>query len=391
MWARDGALVRLRVPAGQVRAAALGRLVPLVTRHAANGLLLTRRAKLEARGVAAPATFIEALEQAGWLETPAEAALPDMLVCPVAGPDRDTIGVYRALRRALLASAAPPELADKFMIVVDAAGPLDLADVAADIRLDATTDGRWRLALGGDRETATVLGALAADELPAAVTTLIERFVAVSARADTPISRMRALDAPARERLTAGMALASTAPLCEPAGPRGQRPAGRFLGFDPGLGHVLGFAFGRIPLSVLEQLADGAGDRLIRLLPDRRIIVPTLSSRILSSLRQAGAIDDPADARLGLAACIGCRGCTQGTTDTRADALALARDLPEQARRGLHVSGCPKGCAWRGGAPITLVARDGRYDLVRNGDPDDTPNARGLDLAAVRQHLADID
>ena len=43
----------------------------------------------------------------------------------------------------------------------------------------------------------------------------------------------------------------------------------------------------------------------------------------------------------------------------------------------IHVSGCAKGCAHRDKAAITLVGRDGRYDLVRNGRHSDDARRNG--------------
>ncbi len=55
------------------------------------------------------------------------------------------------------------------------------------------------------------------------------------------------------------------------------------------------------------------------------------------------------------------------------------------ARPGLtlHVSGCAKGCAHAGPAALTLVGRDGRYDLVRNGRAGDAPTLTGLSVEQI--------
>jgi precorrin-3B synthase len=46
----------------------------------------------------------------------------------------------------------------------------------------------------------------------------------------------------------------------------------------------------------------------------------------------------------------------------------------------MHISGCSKGCASAAPAPLTLVGRDGAYDLVFNGRADAEPAQSGLDL-----------
>jgi precorrin-3B synthase len=67
------------------------------------------------------------------------------------------------------------------------------------------------------------------------------------------------------------------------------------------------------------------------------------------------------------------------TTDTRRDARRIADRVRGHAfLPSIHVSGCDKGCARRGAAALTLVARDGRYDVICNDGP-----AGAVALAAV--------
>ena len=53
----------------------------------------------------------------------------------------------------------------------------------------------------------------------------------------------------------------------------------------------------------------------------------------------------------------------------------------------LHVSGCVKSCAHRGPASLTLVGRDGRYDLIRNGSAADRPSLTGLTIDQIEALL----
>ena len=61
----------------------------------------------------------------------------------------------------------------------------------------------------------------------------------------------------------------------------------------------------------------------------------------------------------------------QASVRTRDLARDLAPHLPPGRR--LHVSGCAKGCAHPEPAEVTLVGRDGAFDLVRDGAPWDEP------------------
>ena len=102
-------------------------------------------------------------------------------------------------------------------------------------------------------------------------------------------------------------------------------------------------------------------------------------------------IVDHQDARLAIAACGGASTCERGTTDTRADALALMLFARRVRKTGvaLHVSGCAKGCARQAATPFTLIAHAGRYDLIVDRTARDavTNNAKRLDLAAARETL----
>jgi precorrin-3B synthase len=129
------------------------------------------------------------------------------------------------------------------------------------------------------------------------------------------------------------------------------------------------------------------------LTPWRTILVPvasTTAARALSTrVRGNGFITDPTDPRCRVAACPGAPACAQATTPVRADAARLAAEISGATGSGisLHVSGCEKGCAHPRQAPITLVARDGRYDLIRDGKPSDTPAFRDLSLEQAAEQV----
>ncbi len=147
--------------------------------------------------------------------------------------------------------------------------------------------------------------------------------------------------------------------------------------------------FGQFDAAMLRALAALAErhDTAIRVTPWRALLLGRV--RIGADIAaEAGPnwITDPADPRLRVTACIGAPGCASGSTPTRADAARLAAAMRPYHR--VHVSGCAKGCAHPGPAPLTLVGREGRYDLVRNGRAGDRPEALaqtldGIDGAAV--------
>ena len=84
---------------------------------------------------------------------------------------------------------------------------------------------------------------------------------------------------------------------------------------------------------------------------------------------------------LGVSACPGAPACSQATVSTR----ALARRLADRVPGSLHVAGCAKGCARRTAAAVTLVGREGLFDLVRDGKASDIPEQTGLSEAALEE------
>jgi precorrin-3B synthase len=150
----------------------------------------------------------------------------------------------------------------------------------------------------------------------------------------------------------------------------------------------IGLPFGQITAEGLADLAGLAGD--LRLTPWRAILIPTASlaaaQALQARLADQGFILDPSDPRRRVAACSGAPACPSATTATRDDATALAAHV--RPGRFLHVSGCAKGCAHPGPAAITLVAHDGRYDLIRNGSASAAPAMRGLTAAQAAEHIA---
>lgn len=137
-------------------------------------------------------------------------------------------------------------------------------------------------------------------------------------------------------------------------------------------------AFGQLDSDALRRLAAAAArfGTAIRVTPWRALMLGRVQAGapVAEALAAAlpGFITDPADPRLLVTACPGAPACASGTVPARADAARLRPSGP------VHVSGCAKGCAHPGPAPLVLVGNAGRYDLVRNGRAADPPVATGL-------------
>jgi precorrin-3B synthase len=167
------------------------------------------------------------------------------------------------------------------------------------------------------------------------------------------------------------------------------RPGHDAVGFvEPNLFGVAA-PFGSWHADELHHVADLAerfAEAELRLTPWRAVLIPAIASgaigRIQAECARAGLITDPSDRRRHVAACAGAPACASASVQTRDIAAALAPLLrPEDT---LHVSGCAKSCASSASACITLVGRDGFFDLVPNGRPGDGPALFGLSPEEAR-------
>src|SRR5262249_33739058 len=123
----------------------------------------------------------------------------------------------------------------------------------------------------------------------------------------------------------------------------------------------LGLAFGHAvadALIALASIADRSGARWVRPAPARALLLGPLCDAKFAAVRQGaeqlGFVIDARDPRRRVIACPGAPLCASGLIASRAIAAELAPHLPA-AIRSVHVSGCTKGCAHHGPAPLTIV------------------------------------
>jgi precorrin-3B synthase len=179
-----------------------------------------------------------------------------------------------------------------------------------------------------------------------------------------------------------------------------------FLGVHP-LGTAafvgVGLTFGRITAADAGELALAAaanGARDLRLTPWRAILLPAPSlsaaHAVSAGLVGRSFIRDPDDPFRRIAACPGAPSCGRGSAPVRRDAARLAAEIAGVPGCGpscgivLHVSGCEKGCAHPRPATVTLVGRNGRYDLVRDGVASGAPALRNMTLDQAAQQVRHI-
>jgi precorrin-3B synthase len=388
MESGDGLIVRLKLAGGIVPLDLAAQIADWSRRFGNGQIDLTARANLQLRGITDESLpgLQQAIADAGLLDgNPDGEAIRNVIASPLAGIDPDAVVdislVVAALEGRLTGDPQLYALPAKFCISVDDGGRFGLGDVRADIRLEVVPGGNFAVRLDGALDQR--LGPCPPDALVNVAVALAKACV----NGGKNVRRMRDLVlAIGAEAIARQVGLE-----CE------HRPSPRKKSEIVQLFQILdiaciGLPFGRISAESLAGLANDAlqnGAKEIRLTPWRAILIPLPSRdaahRLIGVLPKDDFILDPADARRRVAACVGAPACRNATTAIRDDAGRLAALVGEHAF--LHVSGCAKGCAHPRAAPVTLVGRDGLYDLVRDGVPSDSPVLRGLTLDEAAAYL----
>lgn len=343
MRSGDGWVVRVRPRLARLTRAQASGLCDAARTYGAGLIDLTNRANLQLRGVgdAALGPLQDALAELNLLDSdPDLESRRNILIAPDWRDGDDSARLWTELAERL---AELPQLPPKMGFAMDAGPAPVLAGDPADFRIERgqgglilRAEGRaFGMALQHGREI---------DSLIRLCRWFVDTGGAQSgrmARHDAALPDWGIWDAapvPARAPFRAGLT-----------------PAGL----------VVGAAFGQIMAQDLGQALVATEVPAIRVTPWRCLV--------LEGLTGAPALPDsliatPDHAALRVDACAGAPLCPQASVETR----ALALDLAPLVGGSLHVSGCAKGCARARAADITLIGRDGRFDLVLQGRSDAT-------------------
>lgn len=360
MMSGDGLVVRVRpVMARFTRDQALG-LCDLAVRFGSGLMDLTSRANVQIRGVAEDdhEALLQALNGLDLLpDDPALESKRNVLVAPdwLAGDDTDV------LARALLARLDDlPELPAKFGFAVDCGDAPVLGACSADVRIERPEVGLIVRADGA------VLGR------SVTVDTAVDQAIALARRfADKRIARTKRMkrhiaETPLPEEWVQQAPLPARAPL----------KAGAHE-----LGAIYGAAFGQIEAAKLAGLITDSGCNALRVTPWRLFVTEGAAP-----VATTGFVTQADDPLLNIDACPGMPLCGSASVETRALANALAGNTP----LSIHVSGCSKGCARPRVAQLTLVGRDGAFDLVHNGLPWEEPGETGLTAQEITDRIGEF-
>jgi precorrin-3B synthase len=424
MESGDGLIVRLKLTGGILPLDLAMKIADWSSRFGNGEIDLTARANLQIRGVtdATLPGLQDAIAEAGLLDdNPDGEAIRNVIASPLAGLDPDAVLDIRPVVAALEAQLANDTslyaLPAKFCVAVDDGGRFGLGDVRADVRFEAVAGPAFAIRLDGALDDA--LGPCRPDDVPDVAAGLAGAFLARQGDA----RRMRDLVGRIGVAGVAnGLGLAHNSKAPPPL--RGRSAMQSIDGWGvqvplsrshrPGAGSTphldlrshlplkregvvieVGLPFGRISGGNLEYFAKqtaSVGATELRLALWRAILVACPSKDAATHLAQTltpeAFILDPTDPRRRVAACVGAPACQRATTSVRADAGRFAPLLAET--QFLHLSGCAKGCAHPRPAPVTLVGNDGRYDLICDGAPSDSPGRQGLTLDEAAAYLREM-
>ncbi|NRB00196.1 MAG: cobalamin biosynthesis protein CobG [Rhodobacteraceae bacterium] len=343
MLSGDGLIMRVRPVHSRLDRNALQLLCDLAERYGNGELQLTNRANVQLRGInpSDRAEILSHLLDGGLIDDDPETEHRRNIIVAA-----DSIAGDRSRHCAdILMSNLHrlPELPAKFGFTVDCGEVRRLADAPADIRIETTHADLIVRADGCETGVAT-------DEahLIETVTDLCTWFA--TTRGD--IGRMRRVVATKRV----------------PAEFLGKQPTAPTAPFRPSPATPAAL-FGVLPASAFRVFLETSGINQVAFTPDRILVLDRTPDDVTDFL-----ITDPTDPRAHLNACPGLGKCASATVETR----ALAQRLSGHTPGILHVSGCAKGCAHPGAAEVTLVGRDGMFDLVKSGRAWDAPVRTGI-------------
>jgi precorrin-3B synthase len=353
MLSGDGLVVRVRPRLARLTRAQILGLCGAALKFGSGTIDLTNRANLQLRGVAQSAhePLLMALEALDLLDAdPAIETRRNILVTPFY---RDGDVTVRLTRELIARLGDLPELPAKFGFAIDTGPDRLLADISGDIRLERGQNGGLILRAEGADTGQSVEEDRAIDQLIDLAKWFADH---TSPHARRMATLLRDRDLPSSG--TGAFPVAKGATL-HPA----QTP----------LGPLIGAPFGQFPAQALADLIRSGTASAVRVTPWRMILLEGTGTTPTPP-PAAGFVTSAQDPILTTDACPGAPFCPQAKVETR----HLARALAPRVKGSLHVSGCAKSCARNQPASITLVGRNGRFDLVKQGRVGDEPIQRDL-------------
>jgi precorrin-3B synthase len=376
MESGDGLLLRIRPRLGTLSVPAMLTIAHVAAEFGSGEIDLTNRGNLQLRGLTTKShpQALAAFDRAGLIDADANAeAIRNIVVDPLSGVDPERVDIRQLAARleaVLIENGAFWHLPGKFGFSFSGTEEPRIGGRSADITVAALATDTFAVSLDGSK-----IGTLApATGVIEAIAHLAAVFLELRAN-DPAIGRMR--DAVAQRGSAMIYAAAGLKSVTLPSVQHTEflSPVGLMKHSGRGFAAGVGLPFGRIhasQLEALQSLAVRAGIECVRTSPQRVLVFPVdreeQADAVFAEAERQSLITTVEDPRLFFDVCPGSPACANATTETRKDAQRIADCLHGRSSLpSLHVSGCEKGCARRGAAALTLVARDGRYDVICNG------------------------
>jgi ferredoxin-nitrite reductase len=387
--AQDGFLYRLRIPGGIINYNQFQAIADVADNYGSGYIDITNRANIQIREIQQDIN-IEVLEnlQALGLASPNTNVdhIRNIMTNPTAGIDTeeiiDTRPLVKAWEEYITANSHLGELSAKFSVCFDGGGKVSVRYQPNDIILTAesiNSNVYLRLYLSyGEKgqpaqdtgivfkpeETIQVLAALSQTYLKHIDTKnrrkLRLREIINNITIEKYLHQTQQNLNPHTLNITK-TPLDASAPLREKThiGIHPQRQTGLYY-----IGIVL--PLGRLETSQIRGLADIAkryGDDNIRLTPWQNLLLTDIPQNQIREVDQEianlGLNSSPTNIKSFLVACSGKRGCAAAATETKDDAINLAKYLESlmilDSPVNIHFSGCSKSCAQHTQADITLL------------------------------------
>jgi precorrin-3B synthase len=393
----DGLLARVRPRAARLSLAQAAALAEAATACGNGAIGLSARGNLHLRGVS-ESSLVDLharLRSARLIDADPEIErLRNIVSSPL--DDLDSQAAFKiapavtALEELLAADAELRRLPAKFSFLLDALGRAPLADVEADIRFEAATEGTFAVFVAGE-------DALAAECRPQETGDVAARVCGAFLRLADDLAPRRMRNLVARLGARAVFAEAGVEARARTRGLRRANLADVLGAHVYGTVAVVGAAaaFGEIDairFAALIERAQTSGATGLRLTPWRAFLIagldPSCAAPFVEAVVELDFIVNPDEPILHVAACPGAPACMHGRRPVRGDATRFSALLPGGDEILLHVSGCAKGCARPAATAATLIATDAGYDLVLAGRAGDPPVLRRLSNAKVEEILA---
>ncbi len=381
--AKDGLLLRIRVPGGLIRSSQLSAIAELSTIFSDGQVEITSRANIQLRAIKPQslAQVVEGLTSAGLFPSREHDRVRNITASPFAGLDAtellDTRPLVQKLDDRLCADSEFAELHPKFSLALDGGGKW-FSREKDDLSMRALeVEGRlyFHLAIGG---VPTGFG-VATDQAVDCMLEAARICLRVARQFDVPVRGKNITAVPgAISRLIKN--LSSFLVPCPPpkdSEVEAEVSVGVIRTSHAGLVSIVpSVPLGRLQAGQAQVISAMANDwgASLRLAPWRGIVLGTIpegpSFSVIAQLHTSGLSLDWKDGYRGLSACAGSDGCEASLADVRAHAMSLANRLAGQdAKPGwsVNISGCEKQCAMRNGATSELVANESGYSLKLHG------------------------